>query len=310
MPIMTGGQALVRQLKARGIDTIFGLPGVPARLGLRRALRRARPLPRRSIRATSRPRRTWPTAMPAPRAGSACAWSCPGRARSMRRRALSTAYACSSPVLCVTGQIDSRLIGARTRHSPRGQRPDGGDRLRHEVAGPADGARGRPGTRPRGDSPAPQRGRPRPVEIEVPPDVLQATGEVQLVARCLTSGALRRRSRPRRTRRRAGARQGEVARCIYARRRRPSRRRLGRAAQARRAARRAGRHDGQRARRALRPRTRSPSRTSPRPISRPSRTSSSWSAAAFVVGVTRASWQPGEKTLIQLDADAEEIGRN
>ena len=28
MPQMTGGQALVQQLKREGIDTIFGLPGV------------------------------------------------------------------------------------------------------------------------------------------------------------------------------------------------------------------------------------------------------------------------------------------
>src|SRR6266704_3111977 len=28
MSMMTGGQALVRQLKVEGIDTIFGLPGV------------------------------------------------------------------------------------------------------------------------------------------------------------------------------------------------------------------------------------------------------------------------------------------
>ncbi len=28
MPTMTGGQALVQQLKREGIDTIFGLPGV------------------------------------------------------------------------------------------------------------------------------------------------------------------------------------------------------------------------------------------------------------------------------------------
>ena len=28
MPTLTGGQALVQQLKREGIDTIFGLPGV------------------------------------------------------------------------------------------------------------------------------------------------------------------------------------------------------------------------------------------------------------------------------------------
>jgi acetolactate synthase-1/2/3 large subunit len=93
---------------------------------------------------------------------------------------LATAYACSSPVLCVTGQIDSRLIGL-------------GRGILHEI----DDQRGMIAhvTKWQGRPLTPAEipglvreafaqltsGRPRPVEIEVPPDVLQATAEVQLV---------------------------------------------------------------------------------------------------------------------------------
>src|SRR3990172_355420 len=93
--------------------------------------------------------------------------------------ALSTAYACSSPVLCVTGQINSDLIGVGrgvlheinnqleaigsvTKWAMRAMRPEDIPAMVHEAFHQL------------------KTGRPRPVEIEVPPDVLQATGEVQL----------------------------------------------------------------------------------------------------------------------------------
>src|SRR5262245_59249409 len=93
---------------------------------------------------------------------------------------LATAYACSSPVLCVTGQVDSRAI-------------DGELGMLHEIrhqeavlssitawsARPASVA----------DIPAHvheafrrlRGGRPRPVALEIPPDVLQATNDVALL---------------------------------------------------------------------------------------------------------------------------------
>jgi len=93
--------------------------------------------------------------------------------------ALSTGYACSSPVLCVTGQIQSDLIGVGrgvlheinhqmetiasvTKWQGRAMKPAEIPALVHEAFRQL------------------QTGRPRPVEIEVPPDVLEASGDVTL----------------------------------------------------------------------------------------------------------------------------------
>src|SRR5207249_2035477 len=94
--------------------------------------------------------------------------------------ALSTAYACSSPVLCVTGQIDSKLIGL-------------GRGILHEIPNQMEtiAAVTKWQGRPLAPAEVPglvheafcqlSSGRPRPVEIEIPPDVLQAAGDVTLV---------------------------------------------------------------------------------------------------------------------------------
>src|SRR5699024_3178909 len=95
--------------------------------------------------------------------------------------ALSTAYACNQPVLCVTGQIKSdKIEGGRgllheipnqltmvrsvTKHAERATLPS-------EIPGLVDRA-----IRELWD------GRVRPVEIEIPPDTLFAEENVQLLA--------------------------------------------------------------------------------------------------------------------------------
>src|SRR5947209_13705875 len=95
--------------------------------------------------------------------------------------ALSTAYACSAPVLCLSGQIQSDLIGVGrgmlheiphqlqmlqsvTKWAARAMTPE-------EVPGLVREAFNQMRT-----------GRPRPVEIEVPPDILARPGEVELYA--------------------------------------------------------------------------------------------------------------------------------
>jgi acetolactate synthase-1/2/3 large subunit len=95
--------------------------------------------------------------------------------------ALSTAYATNSPVLCITGQIQSNMIGVGrgllheipnqlemirsvTKHSARAMTPA-------EIPGVFAGAIDQLRT-----------GRPRPVEIEIPPDTLFAEGDVELMA--------------------------------------------------------------------------------------------------------------------------------
>lgn len=177
---MTGGQALVEMLKREGVDTIFGLPGVQLD-GLFSALYDAQS----EIKLIHT------------RHEQATAYMADGYARSTGKigvclvvpgpgllnttAALSTAYATNSPVLCITGQIQSNMIGVGrgllheipnqlemvrsvTKHSARATTPEEIPALFAEAVRQL------------------RTGRPRPVEIEVPPDTFFATGEVSLVS--------------------------------------------------------------------------------------------------------------------------------
>ncbi len=179
MPLLTGGQALVQQLEREGIDTIFGLPGVQldwvfdALYDERDHLRlvHTRHEQATAYMADGFARSTGKIGV---------CLVVPGPGLLNASAGLATAYACSSPVLCVTGQIDSQLIGRGrgilheindqlgmiahvTKWQGRALTPMEIPGLVHEAIVQL------------------RSGRPRPVEIEVPPDVLQATGEVQLL---------------------------------------------------------------------------------------------------------------------------------
>ena len=179
MPKLTGGQALVQSLKREGIDTIFGLPGVQLDWAFD------------ALYDEQDHFRIYHT-----RHEQATAYMADGYARSTGKigtslvvpgpgllnitAALSTAYACNSPVLAISGQIRSDLIGVGrgvlhevpdqlefmnsvTKWAGRAMKPE-------EVPGIVREAFRRLTS-----------GRPRPVEIEIPPDVLEATGEVTLL---------------------------------------------------------------------------------------------------------------------------------
>jgi len=178
MAQMTGGQALVQQLKLEGVDTIFGLPGVQldyvfdALYDERDHIRviHARHEQGTAYMADGYARVTG-------RVGTCLVVPGPGLLNT--GAALATAYACSVPVLCVTGQIESRLIGL-------------GRGILHEVKDQTRAIASVTKWQGRAMSPAEvpglvheafrqlHTGRPRPVEIEVPPDVLAAVDEVQL----------------------------------------------------------------------------------------------------------------------------------
>jgi acetolactate synthase-1/2/3 large subunit len=177
---MTGGQALVASLIANGVDTLFALPGVQLD-GAFDALYDAQS----QIRVIH------------PRHEQAAAYMADGYARTTGKvgacmvvpgpgllnatAALSTAYACNSPVLCVTGQIQSDLI-------------EFGRGLLHEIPNQLGMIRSVTKSAERAMTPPEipglvrraftevRSGRPRPVEIEVPPDTLFATAEVDLLA--------------------------------------------------------------------------------------------------------------------------------
>jgi len=178
MTEMTGGEALVEMLRRHGVDTVFALPGVQ-----NDALFAALYDARNAIRVVHT------------RHEQAAAYMAYGYARSTGRvgvyivvpgpgflnttAALSTAYATSTPVLCIAGQIPLSMIGRGvgllheipdqlgvmqrlTKWAARIERPADAPHLVSEAFYQLGG------------------GRPRPVALEVPLDVLAEKTEVAL----------------------------------------------------------------------------------------------------------------------------------
>lgn len=179
---MTGGQALVASLLRQGIDTIFGLPGVQLD-GAFDALYDAQQ--RGDVRVIH-PRHEQTTAYMADgyarttgKIGTCLVVPGPGLLNATA--ALSTAYACNAPVLAVTGQIQSDLIGV-------------GRGMLHEIPNQLEMVRSVAKHAERAVEPeaipglvdrairALWDGRTRPVEIEIPPDTLFAEADVELMA--------------------------------------------------------------------------------------------------------------------------------
>lgn len=178
---MTGGQALVASLLAQGIETIFALPGVQLD-GAFDALYDAQQKGDIRIIHTRHEQGAAYMADGFARVTGKIG-TCmvvPGPGLLNASAALSTAYACNQPVLCVTGQIHSDLIEVGrgqlheipnqlgmirsvTKHAERATMPS-------EIPGLVDRAISEMWD-----------GRVRPVEIEVPPNTLFATEDVQLL---------------------------------------------------------------------------------------------------------------------------------
>jgi acetolactate synthase-1/2/3 large subunit len=176
--LLTGGQALVQSLKREGVRTIFGLPGTQLDYAFDALYEE-----REAIRVVHT------------RHEQAAAYMADGYARSTGQvgvylvvpgpgvlnttASLSTSFANNTPVLCITGQIQSEYIGMG-----RGLLHEIDDQLgvlRHLTKWTAR-------ARTPGDVPFVvheafrqlRSGRSRPVAIEIPPDVLQQAGEVCL----------------------------------------------------------------------------------------------------------------------------------
>lgn len=175
---MTGGEALVRSLYQEGVRVVFGLPGVQL-YGVMAALRDE---PRMRFVNTRHEQATSFMADGYARAGGGIgtALVVPGPGLLNAMSGLSTAYSASSPVLMLSGQIPRDSIGR-----------DIG--LLHEVNDQQDCIR--PVTKWRrrvlqvSDVPAAVReamvqlksGRPRPVEIEMPPETMEDEDLVELL---------------------------------------------------------------------------------------------------------------------------------
>ncbi len=177
MARMTGGEALVKQLHREGVRVVFGLPGVQL-YGVLAALREEpgiRFVVTRHEQATSymadgyaRAGGTFGTALVVPG---------PGLLNAMA--GLSTAYAASSPVLMLSGQVPKAQIGKNI-----GVLHEVNDQL--QAVAPVTKWRKRVlevGEVARAAHEAVEQlrtGRPRPVELEMPPDTMEEEGEVEL----------------------------------------------------------------------------------------------------------------------------------
>jgi acetolactate synthase-1/2/3 large subunit len=110
MPRMTGGEAIVDSLLRHGIDTVFGLPGVQT-YGLFDAFARASNR-LRLINARHEQTTAYMALGYACATGRAAAYAVvPGPGVLNTTAALATAWGVNAPVLCLTGQVPSAMIG-------------------------------------------------------------------------------------------------------------------------------------------------------------------------------------------------------
>lgn len=110
MPRMTGGEAIVDGLLRHGIDTVFGLPGVQV-YGLfdafARSANRLRLINARHEQSTAYMALGYACATGRPSAYAVV----PGPGVLNTTAALATAWGVNAPVLCLTGQVPSPMIG-------------------------------------------------------------------------------------------------------------------------------------------------------------------------------------------------------
>lgn len=178
MPELTGGQALVEALKAHGVDTIFGLPGIQldwAFDALWAERENIKVIHARHEQATAGMADGY--ARSTGKIGVALVVPGPGVLNTTA--ALSTAYACNTPLLMLTGQVQSDLI-------------DSGRGLLHEIPDQLGLLRHLTKWAERSMTPEEipghvvdafrelQSGRPRPVSLEIPPDVLGKKANVTI----------------------------------------------------------------------------------------------------------------------------------
>jgi acetolactate synthase I/II/III large subunit len=178
MPRMTGGEALAKQLHREGVRVVFGLPGVQL-YGAMAALRDEKDI--RFILTRHEQATTYMADGYARTGGGVgVALVVPGPGVLNAGAGLSTAYSCSSPVFLVAGQVPKRYLGK-----------DVG--VLHEINEQLDVVKPVTKWRKRvlevSEIPAAvqeafrqlKTGRPRPVHLEIPPDTLEDEGEAELL---------------------------------------------------------------------------------------------------------------------------------
>ena len=179
MATMTGAQAVVRELARGGVEVVFGLPGVQV-MPLYDAFCDQTPV--RLLTVRHEQTTVYMADGYARVAGKpGVALVVPGPGVQNASAALGTAYACSSPVLLVAGQVESPMLG-----QDRGALHEINDQL--DIVRPITKWSRR--VLAAADIPAAihdglfhaQRGRPRPTFVEIPPDVLMAEAQMRMPA--------------------------------------------------------------------------------------------------------------------------------
>ena len=178
MTEMTGGQALMKSLYREGIRVIFGLPGVQ----LYHAMDALYDEPGIRFITTRHEQATAYMADGFSRAGGGIgtALMVPGPGLLNASAAIGTAYSASSPILVLSGQIERDLIGVN-----RGMLHEVNDQI--DVIKPITKWAKRildPAEVPEAVHEAffnLKTGRPRPVEIEIPPETLAEVANVELL---------------------------------------------------------------------------------------------------------------------------------
>ena len=177
MPRLTGGQALVQALKREGVEVVFGLPGVQldwAFDALYDEQDSIKVIHTRHEQGTSYMADGY--ARSTGKIGVCLVVPGPGLLNAAA--GLSTAYATNSPVLCIAGQIPTHHLG-----KGRGALHEIKNQLETidavtKWAGRAMDAADVPGLVNEAFYQL-KSGRPRPVEIEVPVDVLMTEADVE-----------------------------------------------------------------------------------------------------------------------------------
>src|SRR5882672_12817253 len=176
MPVMSGGYGVVRSLLAHGISTIYCLPGVQSDHLFNAFFDAGDAI--RVVHTRHEQGAAYMALGAALATGKTAVYSVvPGPGFLNSTAALATAYSTGARVLALIGQIPSRAIGKG--HGLLHEIPDQIGILRtltkwaDRVGKPADA----PSLVGRAFREL-QSGRPRPVGIELPPDVLAAKAEI------------------------------------------------------------------------------------------------------------------------------------
>lgn len=176
---MTGGEALAAQLVQEGVTMVFGVPGVQLDWAMEGLYAQRAHIQYRGVRH-EQAATYMADGYARSRGEVGVAMVVPGPGVLNAAAGLATAYACSSPVLLIAGQIPSAHIGRALGFLH--EIPDQSGILRSLTKWTARAAR--PEDIPRLVRAAVRQlhtGRPQPVALEVPPDVLSATSAVELL---------------------------------------------------------------------------------------------------------------------------------